>query len=301
MDLNSNSRNQVSEMNVAFIAEVSSNHNRELNRSLAFVETAAKIGCSAVKFQLFRLQELFAPEILARSNIHRQRKTGELPVEFLPALATRCHEVSIQFACTPFYLDAVEELSPYVDFYKIASYELLWDDLLLACASTGKPVVLSTGMATLAEVQRAVTVLRSAGCADLTLLHCISGYPAPLGDCNLKAIETLRQTCNCPVGWSDHSMSPSVIFRAVHRWSATMVEFHLDLEGKGKEYPTGHCWLPGQIEPVIKMVQEGFRADGNGKKMPAPSELDDRDWRADPIDGLRPFMRIREKWKQKRS
>ena len=216
---------------------------------------------------------------------------------FLPEIAARCRQVRIQFACTSFYLKAVDELFPYVDIYKIASYELLWDDLLKACAQTGKPVVLSTGMATLDEVKRAVDVLRSAGCQDLTLLHCVSGYPVPANECNLAAIETLRQACDCPVGWSDHSVNPGVIYRAVHRWGASMVEFHLDLEGTGEEYQIGHCWLPEQIRPVIEAVQIGFEADGSGEKVPAPSELPDRDWRADPSDGLRPLLKTREAWR----
>ena len=287
-------------MTTVFVAEVSSNHSRDLDRCRAFIDKAAEIGCNAVKFQLFKTRELFAPEILARSEEHRQRQVWELPVEFLPDLANQCHERNVQFACTPFYLDAVEELLPYVDFYKIASYELLWDDLLTACARTGKPVVLSTGMATLDEVQRAVAVLHEAGCGDLTLLHCISGYPTPVDECNLAAIETLRREIHNPqsairiqFGWSDHSVNPGVIYRAVYRWNASMVEFHLDLEGKGEEYRTGHCWLPEQIGPVIEAVYTGFNADGSGEKAPVQSELSDRDWRADPADGLRPMKRTR--------
>ena len=284
-------------MNVVFVAEVSSNHNRDRNRCLAFIDMAAKIGCSGIKFQLFKVRELFAPEILARSETHRRREAWELPVEFLPALATRCHEAGIQFVCTPFYLDAVDELFPYVDFYKIASYELLWDNLLIACARTSKPVVLSTGVATLDEVQQSVSVMRSAGCEDLTLLHCISSYPAPPDECNLSAIKTLRRACDCPVGWSDHSVNPGVIYRAVHRWGATMVEFHLDLEGEGEEYRAGHCWLPEQIKPVIEVVRIGFRANGSGEKVSAPSEFPERNWRADPSDGLRPLLNTREEWR----
>ena len=283
-----------------FVAEVSSNHHRDLNRCLAFIDKAAEIGCSAVKFQLFKVRELFAPEILAKSEQHRQREAWELPVEFLPALAKRCHEQNMQFACTPFYLDAVNELLPYVDFYKIGSYELLWDDLLAAVAHTGKPVVLSTGMAALDEVRRAVDVLRGAGCQDLILLHCVSSYPTTAKECNLAAIETLRQACDCLVGWSDHSVNPGVIYRAVHRWGAVMVEFHLDLEGKGAEYQTGHCWLPEQIRPVIETVQIGFKADGSGKKVPLPGELPDRDWRTDPSDGLRPLLKVRNEWREQK-
>ncbi len=280
-------------MGVCFVAEVSSNHNRDLQRCLSFIDTAARIGCDAVKFQLFKVRELFAPETLARQQELRHRETWELPVEFLPSLATRCREVGTQFACTPFYLDAVKELHSFVDFYKVASYELLWDELLLACARARKPVVLSTGMATLDEVQHAVKVLRDAGCKDLTLLHCISAYPTPAEECNLAAIESLRRACRCKAGWSDHSVNPAVIYRAVHRWGASMVEFHLDLEGAGEEFRTGHCWLPDQIGPVIESIRRGFHADGNGEKAPTATELLDRDWRADPSDGLRPVLKMR--------
>lgn len=283
-------------MPITFVAEVSSNHHRDLNRCLAFIDAAARIGCQAVKFQLFKVRELFAPEILERNEKLRSREAWELPVEFLPALANRCRDRSIQFCCTPFYLNAVSELEPYVNFYKVASYELLWDELLEACAHTGKPVVLSTGMATLQEVERAVTVLRKAGCGNPTLLHCISGYPVPPQECNLAAIHTLRLACQCEVGWSDHSRSPAVLSRAVHHWGATMVEFHLDLDQEGEEYSTGHCWLPGQIEPVISAIQTGFCTDGTGVKEPGPSEAQDRDWRADPADGFRPLRKVREQW-----
>jgi len=84
-----------------------------------------------------------------------------------------------------------------------------------------------------------------------------------------------------------------VIERAVHRWGAGMVEFHLDLDGEGAEYAAGHCWLPDEIAPVIARIREAETADGEGFKEPQPSELADRNWRADPIDGLRPLQHIR--------
>lgn len=283
-------------MPTQFIAEVSSNHHRNLERCFDFIDTAARIGCDAVKFQLFKIDQLFATEILVKSETHRKRKDWELPSAFLPELAKRSHDQGIQFSCTPFYLDAVAELEPHVDFYKIASYELLWDDLIRACARTGKPLILSTGMATLPEIQHAVDTANDAGCADLTLLHCISGYPTPLHECNLAAIQTLRIAYDCPVGWSDHSVSPAVLYRAIHAWGASTIEFHLDLEGEGEEFATGHCWLPSQIQAVIDTVKIDMTADGNGDKRPAPSELADRDWRADPEDGLRPLRKLRADW-----
>jgi sialic acid synthase SpsE len=283
-------------MTTRFVAEVSSNHNRDLARAIAFVDAASQIGCDAVKFQLFRVDELFAPEILARSATHRARSQWELPEEFLPPLVARSHERGIQFACTPFSLRAVDVLQPYVDFYKIASYELLWDDLLRACAGTGKPVVIATGMATLDEVVRAVASLREAGCADPLLLHCTSGYPTPPGQCNLAAIDTIREATGARAGWSDHSVSPAVLYRAAHRWGAEMIEFHLDLDARGAEYSAGHCWLPNQIGPVIEAIRQGGAADGTGEKSPVEAEIADRPWRADPADGLRPMRSVRSPW-----
>jgi N-acetylneuraminate synthase len=280
-----------------FIAEVSSNHSRSLDRCLAFVDAAAQSGCSAVKFQLFRVRELFAPEALRLKPELLQREQWQLPVDFLPELARRCKQKNVQFSCTPFYLDAVGELEPYVDFYKVASYELLWDGLLAACARTGKPVVLSTGMATITEVHHAVEILRSNGCASPTLLHCTSAYPTPYTEANLAAIETLRQATGCEVGWSDHTVEPAVIYRAIHRWGAKVIEFHLDLDAQGEEYAAGHCWLPNEIGMVIRDVEKAFAADGNGVKEPVPSELPDRLWRADPSDGLRPLREVRATWR----
>jgi len=281
---------------VMFIAEVSSNHARDLERCLQFVDVAARIGCDAVKFQLFRIDELFAPEILERSAAHRARKAWELPTEFLAPIAARCSQRQVEFTCTPFSLQAVEELRPFVSRYKIASYELTWPALIAACARTGKPLILSTGMATQDEIGAAVATFGAAGGQDLTLLHCVSGYPHPCEDANLAAIDSLRRDNHCPVGWSDHSARAGIIHRAIHRWGASVVEFHLDLDGTGDEFKTGHCWLPDAIERVIAEVRDGLRADGNGVKAPMPAEIADREWRADPGDGLRPFKKLRAHW-----
>ena len=279
-----------------FVAEVSSNHSCNLERAKEFIKVSSQIGCQAVKFQLFKIDRLFAPEILAKSKTHRDRKEWELPVEFLPELSTYSHSLGLQFSCTPFYLEAVKELEQYVDFYKIASYELLWDDLIIECAKTKKDLVFSTGMATLDEVEHAVEVFKTHSNSKLTLLHAISGYPTPLKEANLKAIETLRNKFKIDVGLSDHSVSKDVITRAIYKWDASMIEFHLDLDENGAEYKSGHCWLPNQMEETIKSIKNGFLADGTGEKIPAPSEIDDRLWRADPSDGLRPFKEIREKF-----
>lgn len=281
---------------VEFIAEVSSNHHRNLDRCIEFIDTAARIGCHGVKFQLFKIDQLFAKEILEQSEEHRKRKLWELPVEFLPALSERCRERGIKFGCTPFYLSAIGELLPYVDFFKIASYELLWHDLIIGCAKTKKPLIISTGMAELPEITAALDAVNQAGCEDLTLLHCVSGYPVPLDQCNLAAIETIRNFTGLSVGWSDHSVSPAVIYRAVHAWKADTIEFHLDLDEQGEEFDSGHCWLPNEIAKVISSINSGLSADGDGEKRPLPKELADREWRADPSDGLRPLLAMRDRW-----
>ncbi|HUB85851.1 MAG TPA: N-acetylneuraminate synthase family protein, partial [Rhizomicrobium sp.] len=139
--------------------------------------------------------------------------------------------------------------------------------------------------------------LKDAGASDITLLHCVSAYPTPVEEANLSAIAAIREATGCKTGWSDHTRKASVIERAVHRWNASAVEFHLDLDGNGAEYAAGHCWLPEEIAPVIARIRESAAADGFGFKGPQPSELSDREWRADPSDGMRPLRHIRASYK----
>jgi len=223
-------------MTTRFVAEVCSNHftadtvrgsAEHLARALLFVDRAAELGCAAVKFQQFEIQRLFAPEALHAHPELLARQRWELPREFNAALAARAREKGIAFASTPFYLDAVEELAPHVSFFKIASYQLLWNELLSAVARTQKPVVLATGMGTLEEVRAAVALLRREGCTDLTLLHCVSAYPTPASEANLAAIETLRKTFGVPAGWSDHTHDPEVLERAVRRFILRDASDHL--------------------------------------------------------------------------
>jgi len=285
-------------MKCRFVAEVSSNHQRDLARALEFVDSAAEIGCSAVKFQQFKIRELFSPEALAAHPKLLEREKWECPESFNAELAARAREKKLQFASTPFYRGAVELLAPHVDFFKLASYQLLWTEMLTLVARTRKPVVLATGMGTLDEVKAAVHTLRSNGCSDLTLLHCVSNYPTRAADANLAAIETLRRTFGCAAGWSDHTRDPQVLERAVRRWQASMIEFHYDLDGQGDEARGGHCWLPGQIAWVMKTLAKhqpedlarSHPSDGDGKKAPRDSESEERAWRTDPSDGLRPLL-----------
>ena len=190
---------------VNFIAEVCSNHNGNLDRCLSFVNKAAHLNCSSVKFQLFKIDQLFSSEILKKSKKHRERKSWELPEKFIPKIAEQCCKKKIKFSCTPFYLDAVHLLRDYVDFYKISSYDILRHDLLEACAKTKKPVIISTGMASFKEIKQAYNCLRNANCKKIEILHCVSNYPTAIENCNLGTIKKIKDKFKCNVGWSDHT------------------------------------------------------------------------------------------------
>ena len=254
-----------------FIAEVGSNHNGSLSRAKDFIWYAESLGCWGVKFQLFKLESLFAP------GIKPHLKNWELPVEWLPELSVTARRAGLKFGCTPLYLDAVNELEPYVDFYKISSYELVWDELLLKIAEKNKPVILSTGMANQGEIEHALELLKD---CYLTLLHCVSLYPTPAEQASLGTINWLKKY-KYWVGYSDHTGSPGVIYNAALKYEAETIEFHLDIGG-GWEYGP-YCWLPSEIGPVIKGV--------NMKFLPSEDSCE-RQWRRDS-DGLRPMKEIR--------
>jgi sialic acid synthase SpsE len=285
-----------------FIAEIGSNHNGNLDRCLQLIDAAAAAGCDAVKLQVFTVETLFAPEALVARPELLERRAWEFPLDFLPAVRRRCDEHGLQLGAAAFSLGAVAAVAPFVDFVKVASYEILWHDLVVACAATGKPLILSTGMATADEVRAAVVRARAAGANDLRLLHCVSGYPTPLAEANLAAVETLRCATGCPVGWSDHTEDPRVVLRAVRRWGATDVEIHIDLEGEGYE-AGAHCWRAADVAALVAKVREGrgdgfdvstaALVDGTGEKRPMPVEASDVPWRADPSDGLRPLRWLR--------
>ncbi len=288
-----------------FIAEISSNHNGDMGRCLDLIRAARACGCWGVKFQLFRIERLFSPEILQTSETHRLRRRWELPLHYIPELAACARAEGLAFGCTPFDLAAVAFLQSEVDFLKIASYELPWLDLVTSCAATGLPLMISCGMADESEIRRAVTAAREGGCTDLSVLHCVSNYPAAPADCNLAAIGALRRLLaqefpTATVGWSDHSVVPQVVFRAVDHWAAEVVEFHFDLDGAGAEFDGGHCWLPAQIEPLImgQSCDSLPASDGSAALAPSESEHDERLWRADPADGLRPTLPVRQTWAQ---
>jgi sialic acid synthase SpsE len=278
-----------------FIAELGSNHNRDVDRANELIDGCAAAGAGAVKIQVFRVEDLFAPEVLEARDDLTARRAWEFPVEMIEPLAARAHDRGMEFGATPFGLWAVDVLAAHVDFFKVASYELLWHDLLRACAATHKPLVISTGMATDAEIDAAVAAVAG---SPLTLLHCVSAYPTPASECNLAAIAALRERHGVATGWSDHSREQAVVERAVRRWGASAVEVHVDLPDEAGREAGAHNWTPQRLAEVIAAcagppLHDASPLDGDGIKRPMAAEAHDVSWRADPSDGLRPLVATR--------
>jgi len=278
------------------IAEISSNHNSSLERCIKFVKSASDCGFDAIKLQIFKIDELFTKEVLSASPMHAERRKWEFPLEFLEGISNECKEYGLKLGITPFYIKAVDEAAAFVDFYKVASYELMWVDLHQAIAAKKLPTIVSTGMATLSEIQSIKDLYQSLNfdLTQLTFLHCESNYPADYRTINLSAINTMRDSLGCNIGWSDHTRDVDVICSAIFSYGANTIEMHFDLDGEGDEASGGHCWLPEEVKKLTSKIQKFRDMAGDGVKSPSSVELQERQWRADPSDGLRPTIAIRD-------
>lgn len=217
-----------------FIAEISSNfypaqiYSREptktelLIRAIDLIESASGSGATHVKFQLFRAEKLYR----SKTKQEELRKL-ELPISWIPILAQTAKEHGIEFLCTPFYLEAVNELIPYVNEWKIASWDIGFIPLLEKIAQTEMPVILSTGAALDEEIDTAIAILKN---NDITLLHCEGGYPTPVSEANLQRIVYLKEKWGFPVGFSSHVVNPSIVAASV-AFGATTIEAHYDFGG----------------------------------------------------------------------
>ena len=285
-------------MPVKFIAEASSNHGQDLVARARLRRRRGRAVATRSSSSSSGSTEMFAPEILAQERqASRARRVGAAGRASRAARRTRCARREIEFSCTPFYLEAVKELEPYVAFYKIASYELLWHALLEACAATGKPVILSTGMATMPEITAAVATLKRAGAPRhhaAALRVGLSG--AARRSQSFRHRRDPHRRTGVPVGWSDHTRSPAVIERAVHRWGASAVEFHLDLDGKGAEYASRPLLAAGGNRAGHRAHPRRRARRRQRLQGAVAAELPDREWRADPSDGLRPLRHVRATW-----
>ena len=279
---------------IKFIADIGSCHNQDFDRCQELIQTAKEIGCWGVKFQLFN-STLYRP---GHKAISERLSKWALPIGWLPEIARVCNGLDIKFGCTPFYVGAIRQLKKHVDFLKIGSYELLWLDLIKACAKVDKPLFISCGMAKDTEITTAMMTANNARPTVMTpfykmaLFHCNSAYPASPEDCYLYRIEKLREHYRrMDIGWSDHTTHPSVVYQAIAS-GATMIEFHLDLaDREGWESEYGHCWTPDKMGDVIETVR--YMEKARGIHIPPAAiqgkwdEL--RNQRTSPKDGMRPL------------
>jgi N-acetylneuraminate synthase len=267
---------------VFVIAEVGVNHNGDLDMARRLVEIAAGCGADAVKFQTFKAERLASPEA-AKAAYQRSEGDGEnSQVEMLRRLELNeaahgilkdyCRAQNVIFLSTPFdeeSADLLERIS--VPAFKVSSGDLTNLPFLRHLARKGRPMIVSTGMANLSEVEAAVEAIEDTGAPPLALLHCVSAYPADPRDANLRAMALLREAFDRPVGWSDHTRDSAVAWAAV-ALGAAIVEKHVTLD----------CSLPGpdhkaSLEPddfraFVAGIRTVEQALGDGRKRPRPAE-----------------------------
>jgi N,N'-diacetyllegionaminate synthase len=269
-------------MSPLVIAEAGVNHNGDLGRARDMVHAAAAAGADYVKFQAFSAEGLVARG--ARTAPYQAANTGEadqrallrgleIGIEGFAVLAEACRAHRIGFMATAFDVEMVEALLALgMDRIKIASGELTNAPSLERFARLGKPVLLSTGMATLDEVGQAVDLLRANGAADITLLQCTSLYPAPPAALNLRAMQTMARHFGLPVGFSDHSPSDHAAVAAV-ALGADVIEKHFTLD-RGLPGPDHAASLePSELAAMIAKLREIGAMLGDGVKAPTHDEL----------------------------
>ena len=275
---------------VYIIAEIGSNHNGNLETALELVALAAQAGVDAVKFQAFERSTLFAADIPdddspgAAANRKLLRKRWKILPGFTaadtwwPTIGAACRKHEVDFICTPFDLQRLDLLVDVgVEVLKIASGDMTWHELLEKAGATGLPVILSTGASNLDEVHTAVKALRRGGCAEPSLLHCVSTYPTRFEEANLSAMATLRETFRCPVGLSDHSPGHILPVAAV-ALGARIIEKHITTDKTQSGLDHAFALDIGELEQMVEAVRAAEQAMGQGRKQWVPDEDIERYW-----------------------
>ncbi|MCG9894827.1 MAG: N-acetylneuraminate synthase [Fimbriimonadaceae bacterium] len=264
------------------IAEAGVNHNGSRDMAIELIDAAARSGADAVKFQSFRASELVTASAPKAEYQKAGTGEGESQLEMLKslelseadhvALIEHCRSRGISFLSTPFDIGSAEMLARLgAPALKLGSGELTNLPFLAKLARLNLPVILSTGMSHLGEVEDAVLTMEAAGQTDLTLLHCVSNYPAAAEDVNLRAMETLRTAFGLPVGYSDHTLGNEVCLAAV-ALGARVIEKHFTLD-RSLPGPDHQASLePDEIAAMVASVRVVESAMGTGRKVPAASE-----------------------------
>jgi len=265
------------------IAEAGVNHNGDVNIAIKLIAAAKQAGADAIKFQTFQAEDLVTPDAPKATYQAEQTGSDETQFEMLQKLEldqathhqlmAECERQGIEFLSTPFDLESARFLvEAGMSRIKIPSGELTNLPFIKSLAAMGPPLIVSTGMATLTEVEAAVAAIRSvAPDRPVTLLQCTSNYPAAPADANLRAMVTMREACNTPVGYSDHVPDNTVAFAAV-ALGAQLVEKHLTLDCDMEGPDHAASIEPESFEALVRGIRTVESALGSGIKEPAASE-----------------------------
>ena len=269
------------------IAEAGVNHNGDINLAYKLIDAAKECGVDCIKFQTFKTENLVTKtakkadyQVENTKNNDSQfsmLKKLELSYEDFKSLKEYCDKIGIEFMSTPFDKDSVDLLEKLgVSKYKLSSGDITNKPLLEYIAQKNKPIILSTGMCTMDEVQEAVSWIEAAGNKQITLLHCTSNYPTPYCDVNMNAMLTLDKAFPYPTGYSDHTQGIIIPIMAVSM-GATVIEKHFTLD-KNMEGPDHKASLDvNELKEMVKAIRDIESAKGSGEKKPAESELSTRD------------------------
>ena len=266
------------------IAEMSGNHNQSLDRALAIVEAAAQAGAHAIKLQTYTADtmtlnvrggsfEISDPDSLwAGKNLHDLYRQAYTPWEWHRPIMERARELGLICFSSPFDETAVDFLQDLgAPAYKIASFENNHLPLIQKAASTGKPLIISTGMASLGELDDAVRTARQAGCTQLVLLKCTSTYPATPANTNTRTIPHLRELFGCEVGLSDHTMGVGVAVASV-ALGATVIEKHFTLSRAEGGVDSAFSLEPAELASLVQESERAWESLGQVRYGPTEAE-----------------------------
>jgi pseudaminic acid synthase len=259
-------KRMISAGNPAYIiAEMSANHNKNFDTAVKIIEEAKKAGADAVKLQTYTPDTItmdsdnkcfkIKDTIWKGKTLYQLYEEAYTPWEWQPRLKKIADDLNIDLFSSPFDASAVDFLEQMdAPAYKIASFELVDLPLLKKVAATGKPVIMSTGMATLDEIKEAVDTLRGNNCMELALLKCTSAYPAPPEEANLRTISHLSEIFNVPAGLSDHTLGSTVAIAAV-ALGACIIEKHFCLDRKDSGPDASFSMEPSEFAQMIKEIR----------------------------------------------
>jgi N-acetylneuraminate synthase len=267
------------------IAEMSGNHNQSLDRALEIVDAAAKSGAHALKLQTYTADtmtldlsegEFFIKDpssLWTGKSLYQLYKEAHTPWEWHKPIFDRCKELGLIYFSTPFDDTSVDFLEEHdVPCYKIASFEITDIPLIRKVAATGKPMIISTGIASVAEIDEAVKAAREAGCNDIVLLKCTSTYPANPENTNILTIPHMRELFGCEVGLSDHTMGIGVAVAAV-ALGATVIEKHFTLCRADGGVDSTFSLNPQEMRALMAETERAWQALGGVSYGPTEKEM----------------------------